>query len=367
MKLTDLQERRALIVAEMRGLTDKPTGQAGDLSDEQTKRFDALKAELQGLEQRIERQRFLDEAERKAQGTPVHGSGDNKLDEALRGFSLRKAICSQIPDLVRQVDCGRELELSAELAKRSARTFQGVPVPMSVFHMEKRTITSSAVSPDFGGRNLVGTDHLGNEFIDVLRARLITRRLGARILSGLTGDVEIPKQSAAAGTNWLAEDAELGDSDPTFSKITLQPKHCGAMTEFSRNMLLQSSPDIEQLIRQDFAALHLKDRSDDGLIGRSRLQRAAQVVQAGMSIQTLLQGEPRQFPGPFHLAIDVSRQRTHCGTPIGSPQRDLNAAQTSVGLSRRCDHDAREEATTYRKGFSGSGAACFLLQFLMVS
>jgi HK97 family phage portal protein len=31
--------------------------------------------------------------------------------------------------------------------------------------------------------------------------------------------------------------------------------------------------------------LHLRDRSDDGLIGRSRLQRAAAVLQAGLSIQ----------------------------------------------------------------------------------
>jgi HK97 family phage major capsid protein len=122
-------------------------------------------------------------------------------------------------------------------------------VPMSVFQMEKRTITSNNVSPDFGG------SHLGNQFIDVLRAKLITRRLGARVLSGLTGDVEIPKQSAAAGTSWLLEDSELGDSDASFQKITLEPKHCGAMTEFSRNILLQSSPDIEQLIRMDFAAV----------------------------------------------------------------------------------------------------------------
>jgi hypothetical protein len=71
------------------------------------------------------------------------------------------------------------------------------------------------VSPDFGGANLVGTDHLGNQFIDVLRARLITRRLGARVLSGLTGDVDIPKQSAAAGSSWVAEDAEIVDSDGT--------------------------------------------------------------------------------------------------------------------------------------------------------
>ncbi len=31
--------------------------------------------------------------------------------------------------------------------------------------------------------------------------------------------------------------------------------------------------------------LHLRDRSDDGLVGRSRLQRAAAVVQAGLSVQ----------------------------------------------------------------------------------
>ena len=31
--------------------------------------------------------------------------------------------------------------------------------------------------------------------------------------------------------------------------------------------------------------LHLRDRSGDGLVGRSRVQRAAQVLQAGMSVQ----------------------------------------------------------------------------------
>lgn len=38
-------------------------------------------------------------------------------------------------------------------------------------------------------------------------------------------------------------------------KIRVSPKHVGALTEFSRNMLLQSSPDIEQLIATDFASV----------------------------------------------------------------------------------------------------------------
>ncbi len=239
----------------MRSITEKPTGNGGDLSTEQSARFDALKAELDGVEKRLARQSFIDEAERKMQGQTIVGNGDHRLDDAMRDFSLRRAIASQIPELARQVDCGRELELSSEVAKRSGRTFQGLAVPLSVFHVEKRTITSSHTSPDFGGANFVGTDHLGNQFIDVVRAKLITRRLGARTLSDLRGDVEIPKMSASASAQWIAEDTELGDGDPTFQKITLEPKHVGAMTEFSRNMLLQSSPDIEQIIRMDFASV----------------------------------------------------------------------------------------------------------------
>jgi len=35
--------------------------------------------------------------------------------------------------------------------------------------------------------------------------------------------------------------------------VTLTPKHVGAWTEYSRNMLLQSSPDIESILRSDLA------------------------------------------------------------------------------------------------------------------
>ena len=50
-----------------------------------------------------------------------------------------------------------------------------------------------------------------------------------------------------------------------FRKVQLTPKHCGAITEFSRNMLLQSSPDIEALVRADFAAI-LAEAVDDAAI-----------------------------------------------------------------------------------------------------
>ena len=253
MNTRSLIERRAALVAEMRGLTSSPAGNAGDLSAEQSTKFDALKGELEGLEKRIARQQLVDEAERRMQGEKISGTGDTRLDESLRNFSLRRAICSQVPDLAAQVDCGREKELSAEIARRSGYAFNGMAVPMQIFQLERRTLVGGGGSPDSGGINLIPTDLRADQFIDMLRAKMVVRRLGARVLSGLVGNLDVPKQASAAGSAWVDEDTALTAGDPSFQKISFTPNHCGCLSEFSRNMLLQSSPDIEQLLRMDFA------------------------------------------------------------------------------------------------------------------
>jgi HK97 family phage major capsid protein len=248
MKTKDLLERRGRIVAEMRQLTEAPAGDGGDLSSEQMTKFDNLKSELTALEKSIERQQLVDEAERRMNGERIAGTGDGKFDDELRSFSLRRAILSQVPG--HSEDCGRERELSGEIARRSGRSFHGIAIPASVFEQRVLTTALPAAGP---GSNIISTDYLGAQFIDHLRSALITRRLGARILSGLTGNVAIPRLKTSATTGWVAENAALSASDPAFDQVTLSPKHAGGIVEFSRNMLLQSSPDIDALLRDDFA------------------------------------------------------------------------------------------------------------------
>src|SRR5688572_6985648 len=140
--LRKLLEKRTAIVTEMRGITAAPAGDGGDLSAEQSTRFEQLKTELGGLEKQIERQQLVDAAERRMSGTPISGTGDNRLDEELRNFSLVRAIAGQVPDLAGRIDCGREREISNELAKRSGMTYRGVAIPMQVF--EKRVVTGTS-------------------------------------------------------------------------------------------------------------------------------------------------------------------------------------------------------------------------------
>lgn len=251
MKIKDLRDKRSKLLAELRGMSDKPAGDDGDLSTEQRSRFDIAKAEIERIDAQIERQTFIDEADRRASGEPISGSGDRTFDNELRQFSLRAAIASQVPDIAPNIDTGREREISAELQRRGmVPSSGGVMVPLAVF--EQRVITTAL--PGGGpGSNLVATDHLGNQFIDILRARMITRGLGARVLSGLVGNVSIPGLKASGTAEFIAENAALTGGDHEFRSVTMSPKHVGALTEFSRNMLLQTSPDIEQLIRADFA------------------------------------------------------------------------------------------------------------------
>lgn len=254
IRASDLKVRHQKLLNEAREIEASP-GDGGSLTGDQEKRAAEIMTEAEQLEARIRRVEQLEEAERRmGGGTVLTGSGDHHLDAELRNFSLVRAIASQVPNM--NVDAGRERELSAEIARRSGRAFEGMAVPLSVFHkpVEQRVLTTAAPGGGPGG-NLIGTDHMGGQYIDILRSKLVMRRLGARVLSGLVGNVDIPKLKASATAGWVAENAALTPADPQLGKVQLTPKHAGALTEFSRNMLLQSSPDIEQLLRDDFAAV----------------------------------------------------------------------------------------------------------------
>tara|TARA_R110002073_G_scaffold243320_1_gene405534 strand:- start:490 stop:2343 length:1854 start_codon:yes stop_codon:yes gene_type:complete len=112
-----------------------------------------------------------------------------------------------------------------------------------------------SVTKGGSGANLVGVDHLGSRFVPALRERMITGRMGATILPGLTADIQIPRASAESTASWIAGDGSdaVTASDPTFDKISMSPTTVGCSTTMSRKMLLQGDPATEQLLRDTLA------------------------------------------------------------------------------------------------------------------
>lgn len=105
------------------------------------------------------------------------------------------------------------------------------------------------------GGNLVQTALLYENFIEVLRNQLVVAQLGARYLTGLQGNIDIPRQNAQTTTAWVGESGAMTEAEATFDKVSLRPKTITAFSKMSRLMLLQSTPAIEMLARQDLMAV----------------------------------------------------------------------------------------------------------------
>ena len=93
---------------------------------------------------------------------------------------------------------GFEREVSQTLAKRSGRETTGFFMPSDVT-MQRDTTGYFVGQPTQGG-NLVATDLRSGSFIDLLRAKAMVTRMGATVISGLVGNVEIPRQTGASTT-----------------------------------------------------------------------------------------------------------------------------------------------------------------------
>jgi hypothetical protein len=151
---------------------------------------------------------------------------------------------------------GFEAEVSQELAKRNAKSPNGFFMPLDFADpygegLEQRTALNLTT-----GSGAIATITDFSNFIEILRAALVVRGLGARILSGLSGNLSIPRQSAGATAYWVAtETTPVTVSNQTIGNVALAPNTLAAHTQLSRKFLVQTGLDAEQFVRQDLAAV----------------------------------------------------------------------------------------------------------------
>ncbi len=177
----------------------------------------------------------------------------NTIDPAgsipgIENFSIAKVIRRLAGDT--DVDCGFETEVSQELARTTGkRTVRGLLIPTQAL----RSVITGAENKE----HLIGVQHMHGEFIDVLRNRSVLMRLNPTVLSGLTADISIPRQNMEGSATWLDLDGTnaIPVSAQRFDSVKMEMKTLAGLSTFSHRMLKQATPGIEQLIRQDLAAV----------------------------------------------------------------------------------------------------------------
>jgi HK97 family phage major capsid protein/HK97 family phage prohead protease len=188
-----------------------------------------------------------------AAAQPIAGaSADIGLSEKeARSYSFLKAIRAQaFPNDPAAFEAAAfEREVSAATSQRMGGDARGYLVPHDVLKRDLTVGTATAAG------DLVFTDARPGSFIELLRNRLALATLGVQTLTGLVGPVAIPKQTGGATAYWVAEKGEPTESNPTVGQVNLNAKTLGAFTEFSRRLILQSSIDVESMVRRELATV----------------------------------------------------------------------------------------------------------------
>lgn len=170
-------------------------------------------------------------------------------DKEKRNYSLVRALnfLANPRDARAREAAKFEIECSEAAAERSSKSPQGLLVPYDIL---ARDLT---VGTPADGGDTVATNLLAGDFIELLRNALVLPGMGAQVLSGLVGNIAIPRQTGAATAYWVAESGAPTESQQAFDQVPMSPKTVGAFTDISRKLLLQSSISVESFVQGDLA------------------------------------------------------------------------------------------------------------------
>lgn len=236
------------------------------------------------------REAFLDKIDSRAmKPAPIESSDSTKNDLGLsekevRAFSFVKALNY----LANQSDRGAreaaafEIEVGKAAAEKYERSSNGIVVPNEVL---RRDLTAGV--PSAGG-NLVANELLAGSFIELLRNRMAMMQAGVTMLTGLQGNISVPRQSSAATAYWVGEGGSPTESQQGIDQINMTPKTIGAFVDYSRRLLLQSSIDVEGMVRADISRVIALELDRAGIYGSGSANQPLGLVNTtGIGSQTI--------------------------------------------------------------------------------
>lgn len=157
-----------------------------------------------------------------------------------------------------------ELETSLAVADQLGKDARGFYVPYDV---QQRDMTTGGAN---AGKELVGTDHLANNFIDALRGQTLLMMLGADVITGLVGNVDIPASDGDGNYYWINEGEDGTDSTIPTRTVLLSPKTVAGAVPVTRRLLQQSAPSVEAMLMRQMQLGAAMAIDNAGFVGAAK-------------------------------------------------------------------------------------------------
>lgn len=220
-----------------------------------------------------------------------------------------------------------ERECSEAAAKAYERPAKGFLVPNEVLRRDLVVGTSTA------GGNLVASELLSGSFIEMFRNRLAMARVNATVLTGLQGNISMPRQTSGSTAYWVGEGQPPTESQQAFDQVSMTPKTLGAFVDYSRKLLLQSSLDVEMMVRDDLTRVLALEMDRAGFYGTGSTNQPL-----GLSLTTGVNTQTITTYGTFAEYIGME-------TKIATANADVQSMYYIVNAAARGALKSTEKAT----------------------
>lgn len=248
MNSLEIQDKKAQLKLRMKEIVENCKKEIREMNEEEKTEFDANKAEIESLNSQLEELKAkLQEYEKDVEESSTQTENEernktNKTHSTMKEFRLLSAINKIANNRNLSEDEQAYVNAGANEMRKAGLSFAGqIQIPV-----ESRATIAATV--DNVGKENVATDV--TSILEPLRAKNVLVAAGAKYLSNLVGDVQVPVMGAGNVT-WENETATAKDGAGTFSAVKLQPKRLTAFIDISKQFLIQDSNDAEAIIRQD--------------------------------------------------------------------------------------------------------------------
>lgn len=243
-----LKDEKAQLKKRAQDIIDKVKLELRDLTEDEEKEIEDIKEkikekdeELKALQERLEGLTVDEEEE--TENTENKRKSINRNMKKQK-FSLLRSIRSIVNNQPLDAVDLAVIKAGQEEARKAGINVQGqIQIPTN----EERAIVTVADE----GEDVVETEVW--DIMTPLRAKNVLVNAGARFLSGLVGNVQVPIMDKTNVT-WEGEIDAAKDGAPTFSHKTLSPKRLTAYVAISKLLLAQTGESVESAIRNDLIA-----------------------------------------------------------------------------------------------------------------
>lgn len=373
-KIKELNETRGAKYKELVALSQKDS-----LSADENSRFNALETEIRGIDESLTRgAKALSLASSAAPTVSAQEERD------LNRFDLGKALRAMAGINGERLD-GIEKELAQEGAREAMEAgvaaARGITLPRILVRRQDRSVINAresramtatgttSTTGDQGGMT-VATTPMG--LLDAFYAKLVLQQAGATVMEGLRGNVNFPRYVKDTDTGAKGENASASALSPTTAMLSLYPHRYPAYVDISEQLLMQSSANIEAVVRNNvtaqLAAIVQKEMINGsgssnaiaGLLGTSGIG-AIYAGGANTTSGTNANGAAQVFPDWVNLETAIANVDADIGSLgyVTNPKVRGQAKQTRKGKSTPSDTTATDSNMIWQNGNEVNGYAAY--------